>query len=65
MNKTGRSWQVRITMAGTLQSYRIDTMRSISTSRQKDRQRGRQPMECGATLVLLRIRGVALNDSSR
>jgi hypothetical protein len=52
-------------MAGTLQSYRSNTGRSISTSRQKDRQRRRQPMERGATLALLCIRGIALNDFLR
>jgi hypothetical protein len=58
MTQTRRSWQIRVPMGGTVHRDRSNTRRSLSTSRQEDRKRREQPVECGTTPAFLCIRGV-------
>jgi hypothetical protein len=55
MTLVGQPWQVRVPLGGTLHRHRSDTRRSLSTTRQEDRKRREQPMECGAATMFLRI----------
>jgi hypothetical protein len=47
--------QVRVPLGGTLHHHRSNTRRSLSTTRQEDGKRQKQPVECGAAMVFLRI----------
>jgi hypothetical protein len=47
--------QVRVPLGGTLHRHRSDNMRSLSITRQENRKRQEQPMECGTTMVFLCI----------
>jgi hypothetical protein len=48
----------RVPMGGTLHHDRSNTRRSLSTTRQEDRERWEQPVECRTTLAVLCIEGV-------
>jgi hypothetical protein len=52
------SWQIRVPMGGTLHHNRGNTRRSLSTTRQENRERREQPVEHGATSAVLCIEGV-------
>jgi hypothetical protein len=56
--KARRSWQVRVPMGGTIHHDRSNTRRSLSTTRQENGERRKQPVECRATTVVLRIEGI-------
>jgi hypothetical protein len=56
--KARRSWQIRVPMGGTLHRDRINTRRSLSTTRQENRERREQPVECRATTAVLCIEGI-------
>jgi hypothetical protein len=55
MTQAGQPWQVRVPLGGTLHRHRSDTRRSLSTTRQENRKRRKQPIECGAAMTFLRI----------
>jgi hypothetical protein len=55
MTQAGQPRQVRVPLGGTLYRHRSDTRRSLSITRQENRKRREQPMECGATTVFLHI----------
>jgi hypothetical protein len=58
MTQTGRSWQIRVPMGGTLHHDRSNTRRSLSIIRQENRERREQPMECRTTTAVLCVEGV-------
>jgi hypothetical protein len=39
MTQAGRSWQIRVPMGGTLHHNKSNTGRSLSTTRQENRER--------------------------
>jgi hypothetical protein len=55
MTQAGWPRQVRVPLGGTLHRHRSNTRRSLSTTRQENRKRRKQPMECGAATAFLRI----------
>jgi hypothetical protein len=55
MTQAGRPWQIRVPMGGTLHRYRSHPRRSLSTTRQEDRKRWEQPVECRTAPVFLCI----------
>jgi hypothetical protein len=58
MTQTGRTWQITVPMGGTLHHDRSNTQRSLSTTRQENRDRREQPVECRTTMLVLCIEGV-------
>jgi hypothetical protein len=48
--------QVRVPLGGTLHRHRSNPRRSLSTTRQEDEKRRKQPVECGAATAFLRMR---------
>jgi hypothetical protein len=58
MTQTGWSWQIRVPMGGTLHRDRSNTRRSLSTTRQENRERREQPVECRTTTTVLCVEGV-------
>jgi hypothetical protein len=56
--QAGRPWQIRVPMGRALHRDRSNTRRSLSTTRQENRERWEQPMECRATMAVLRVEGV-------
>jgi hypothetical protein len=55
--KARRSWKIRVPMGGILHRNRGNTRRSLSTTRQENGERREQPVERGATSVVLCIEG--------
>jgi hypothetical protein len=55
MTQAGQPQQIRIPLGGTLHHHRSNTRRSLSTTRQENRKKRKQPMECGATTAFLCI----------
>jgi hypothetical protein len=50
-----RAWKTRVPMVGTLHRDKSNTRRSLSTTRQENRERQEQHVECRATTAVLRI----------
>jgi hypothetical protein len=65
MTQIGRSWQIRVPVGGTLHRDRSNSRRSLSTTRQEDRERREQPVECRTTLAVLCIEGVWRQELTR
>jgi hypothetical protein len=59
-----RSWKIRVPMGGTLHCDRSNSRRSISTTRQENRERWKQPMECRTTLTVLCVEGLWRKENS-
>jgi hypothetical protein len=62
MTQTRWSWQIRVPVGGTVHRDRSNTRWSLSTTRQEDRERREQLIECGTTPVFLCIEGVWRQD---
>jgi hypothetical protein len=58
MTQAGRSWQIRVPMGRTLHRNRSNTRRSLLTTRQENRERWKQHVECRTTTAVLRIEGL-------
>jgi hypothetical protein len=58
MTQARWSWKIGVPMGRTLHRDRSNTRRSLSTKRQKNKERREQPMECRATTVVLHVEDV-------
>jgi hypothetical protein len=55
MTQARWSWKIGVPMGRTLHRDRSNTRRSLSTKRQEIGEIQEQPMECRATMAVLRI----------